>query len=75
MNLTTLELDTIYIYFIKLGHFIPTGIFPGENLTFLQTMIVISIILQIDLYFRFYILAEEAGAEVEEGEEAKEAEE
>ena len=51
------------------------GIFPGENLTFLQTMIVISIILQIDLYFRFYILAEEAGAEVEEVEEAKEAEE
>ena len=25
MNLTTLELDTIYFYFIKLGHFIPTG--------------------------------------------------
>ena len=51
------------------------GDFPGENLTFLQTMIVKSIILQIDIYFRFYILAEEAGAEVEEVEEAKEAEE
>ena len=38
-------------------------------------MIVKSIILQIDIYFRFYILAEEAGAEVEEVEEAKEAEE
>jgi len=25
MNLTTSELDTIYFYFIKLGHFIPTG--------------------------------------------------
>jgi len=25
MNLTTLELDTIYFYFIKLGHFIPTA--------------------------------------------------
>jgi len=24
MNLTTLELDTLYFYFIKLGHFIPT---------------------------------------------------
>ena len=24
MNLTTLELDTIYFYFVKLGHFIPT---------------------------------------------------
>ena len=25
MNLTTLKLDTIQFYFIKLGHFIPTG--------------------------------------------------
>ena len=25
MNLTTLELATIYFYFIKLGHFIPTA--------------------------------------------------
>jgi len=25
MNLTTLELDTLYFYFIKLGHFIPTA--------------------------------------------------
>ena len=35
-------------------------------------MIVKSIFLQIDLFFRFYILAEEAGAEVEEAKEAEE---
>ncbi len=51
------------------------GIFPGGNLLFLQSIILMSIILQINLYFRFYILAEEAGAEVEEVEEAKGAEE
>jgi len=32
MNLTTLELDTLYFYFIKLGHFIPTA--PSSHSSF-----------------------------------------
>jgi len=32
MNITTLELDNIYFYFIKLGHFIPTEVLIEEKL-------------------------------------------